>query len=60
MGAAARRDELHKHRNMGLGAIRGVPEFWRIVEGLGNKKLTTDMARKTFCTLGAKYTGVRK
>ena len=45
---------------MGLGAIRGVLEFWRVVEGLGNKKLTTDMARKTFCTLGAKYAGNQK
>ena len=45
---------------MGLGAIRGVLEFWRKVEALGKKKLTTDMARKTFCTLGAKYAGDQK
>ena len=43
---------------MGLGSIRGVLEFWRKVEGLGKKKLTTDMARKTFCTLGKLCTGL--
>ena len=43
-----------EHRNMGLGAIRGVLEYWRVELGLGDLKLTTDMARKTFCTLGVK------
>jgi len=50
----------YEHRNMGTNSIRGVLEYWRKVEGLGKEKLTADMARKTFCTLGAKYTGVRK
>ena len=47
----------YEHRNMGQHGIRGVLEFWRPILGLGDVKLTTDMARKTFCTLGAKYTG---
>ena len=42
---------------MGLGSVRSVFEFWRPVLKLGDIKLTTDMARKTFCTLGSKYTG---
>ena len=37
---------------MGLGSVRSVFEFWRPVLNLGDIKLTTDMARKTFCTLG--------
>ena len=39
---------------MGIGAVRGVFEYWRTELGLGDVKLTTDMARKTFCTLGVK------
>ena len=42
---------------MGLGSVRSVFEFWRPILKLGDVKLTTDMARKTFCTLGSKYTG---
>ena len=49
--------ELHEHRNMGQTAIRGVLEYWRPILGLGNERLTTDMARKTFCTLGKLCTG---
>jgi hypothetical protein len=48
----------YEHRNLGQHGIRGVLEFWRPILGLGDVKLTTDMARKTFCTLGAKYTGL--
>ena len=44
----------YEHRNMGIGAIRGVLEYWRVELDLGGTKLTTDMARKTFCTLGVK------
>ena len=29
-------------------------EFWRPILDLGKDKLTTDMARRTFCTLGSK------
>ena len=47
----------YEHRNMGQHGIRGVLEFFRPILGLGDVKLTTDMARKTFCTLGVKYTG---
>ena len=50
----------YEHRNMGQNAIRGVFEYWRIVEGLGKERLTADMARKTFCTLGKLCTGARK
>ena len=49
----------YEHRNMGQNAIRGVLEFWRVVEGLGKERLTADMARKTFCTLGKLCTGTR-
>ena len=42
---------------MGCGLIRSVFEYWRPILGLGNKRLTTDQARRTFCTLGNKYTG---
>ena len=42
---------------MGVGLIRSIYEFWRPILDLGNKRLTTDMARRTFCTLGNKYTG---
>ena len=41
---------------MGMGSIRSVFEFWRPILDLGKDKLTTDMARRTFCTLGSKYT----
>ena len=49
----------YEHRNMGQNGIRGVLEFWRPILDLGDEKLTTDMIRKAFCTLGAKYTGNR-
>ena len=48
---------LHTHGQMGMGRIRKCFEFWRPILDLGNEKLTTNMIRKTFCTLGAKYTG---
>ena len=48
---------LHAHRNMGVGLIRSIYEYWRPILDLGNKRLTTDQARRTFCTLGNKYTG---
>ena len=48
---------MHAHRNMGVGLIRSIYEYWRPILGLGNKRLTTDQARRTFCTLGNKYTG---
>ena len=47
----------HQHRNMGIGAIRAVFEWWRPILDLGPDPLTTDMARKTFVTFGVKYTG---
>ena len=54
---ATKRTTLHEHRNMGFGSIQGVFEFWRPVLDLGDIKMTTDQARRTFCTLGHKYTG---
>ena len=42
---------------MGVGLIRSIYEYWRPILDLGNKRLTTDQARRTFCTLGNKYTG---
>ena len=48
---------LHAHRNMGVGLIRSIYEYWRPILDLGNERLTTDQARRTFCTLGNKYTG---
>ena len=45
---------------MGVGLIRSVFEYWRPILGLGDKRLTTDQARRTFCTLGNKYTGPYK
>ena len=44
----------HQHRNMGIGAIRSVFEWWRPILDLGTVPLTTDMARKTFVTFGIK------
>ena len=43
---------------MGVGLIRSIYEYWRPILDLGNKRLTTDQARRTFCTLGNKYTGL--
>ena len=48
---------MHSHRNMGVGLIRSIYEYWRPILDLGNQRLTTDQARRTFCTLGNKYTG---
>jgi len=47
----------HQHRNMGIGAIRSVFEWWRPILDLGTVPLTTDMARKTFVTFGIKLHG---
>ena len=44
----------YQHRNMGIGAIRSVFEWWRPILDLGPDPLTTDMARKTFVTFGIK------
>ena len=41
----------HQHRNIGQSEIQGVFEFWnRELELTKDKKLTTDMGRRTFCT----------
>ena len=44
----------HQHRNMGIGSVRSVFEWWRPILDLGTIPLTTDMARKTFVTFGIK------
>ena len=59
----------HGHRNIGETTIQGTLEYWNQVLGLtrgtvyekkhGEKphRLTTDMARRTFCTLAELDTG---
>ena len=58
-----KKDTKHyPHRNMGRGAVNGVFEYWNVELGEGGKKmvpgkkLTTNQARKTFCTFGHKHT----
>ena len=46
----------YPHRNMGQGAVQGVLEFWNKKLGLSDKPLTTNQARKTFCTFGHRHT----
>ena len=41
---------------MGTTAIRDVLEFWNKELGLSENRLTTNMARKTFCTFGHRHT----
>ena len=44
------------HSDMGINKIRQVLEFWNRTLDLKQSKLTTNMARKTFCTLSDRYT----
>ena len=46
----------YPHRNMGQSAIQGVLQFWNKKLGLSDKPLTTNQARKTFCTFGHRHT----
>ena len=46
----------YPHRNMGTGAIQGVLEFWNKELDLSEDHLTTNQARKTFCTFGHRHT----
>ena len=46
----------YPHRNMGTTAIRDVLEFWNKELGLSENRLTTNQARKTFCTFGHRHT----
>ncbi len=51
------KDRTHyPHRNMGDGSIREVLQFWNEKLGLSDKRLTTNQARKTFCTFGHRHT----
>ena len=44
------------HRNMGASEIANSLQYWNIKLSLRkDEKLTSDMARKTFCTLGEKF-----
>ena len=55
-------NKYYPHRNMGRHSINKVFEFWNVELGengeklLPGKKLTTDQARKTFCTFGHRHT----
>ena len=55
---------LHNHRNIGKTEIQGIFEFWNQTLSLthgthfdDDQRLTTNMGRKTFCTLAELYTG---
>ena len=41
---------------MGTSAIQGVLEFWNKELQLSDDRLTTNQARKTFCTFGHRHT----
>ena len=46
----------YQHRNMGIHKIGDALEYWnRKLNLRPDSKITADMARKTFCTLGAKF-----
>ena len=45
----------YPHRNIGQSAIQGVLEFFNKKLGLSDKPLTTNQARKTFCTFGHRH-----
>ena len=47
---------FYPHRNQGITSIQGALEFWNKELGLSDKALTTNQARKTFCTFGHKHT----
>ena len=55
---------LHNHRNIGKTEIQGIFEYWNQTLSLthgthfdDDQRLTTNMGRKTFCTLAELYTG---
>ena len=44
------------HSDMGINSIRRVLQYWNVALELNQPKLTTNQARKTFCTLSNNYT----
>ena len=51
-----RHPTYYPHRGLGINKLRDVLQFWNEELKLSDKRLTMNMARKTFCTFGHHHT----